>query len=73
MTPDERQQHLNEIGSKIRLSELPDDVVLEHVVIEILHGIGEHGIYVNSGELAAMLTAALVKLGGYHRSGSCAW
>jgi hypothetical protein len=73
MSPEEARSHLDRIGAAIRLSELPDDVVVTQVVIDVLAGLFRNGIEVDSGQMGEILSTALVKLGGFHRAGSCQW
>lgn len=71
MSPEEAQRQLELIGRNIRTSEAPDSEVMQAVIMEIIHGIGLHGLKLNSQQLAEMIAKALVDMGGYHRIGSC--
>jgi hypothetical protein len=73
MSREEALGHLNEIGAAIRLSELPDEVVVVQVVVDILAGLYRNGIEVDSGQMGEILSTALVQLGGFHRAGMCKW
>lgn len=73
MDDKERQQRLNIIGESVRLSELPDSVLVKHAVIHILSGLYQANISVDSAQLGEMLAVAFVDLGGFHRAASCAW
>jgi hypothetical protein len=71
MSPEEALEQLQNIGALIRLSELPDEVVMVQVVVDILAGLFRNGIEVDYGQLGEILSTALVSLGGFHRIGSC--
>ncbi len=73
MTPEEQKAKLDEIGQAIRLNELPDDEVVMHVVIDMLHGVAQNDLQLTLAELGEMVSHALVKLGGFHRVGTCTW
>lgn len=73
MTPEEAKIYLQEVGAIIRLSELPDEIVFQQVVVDLMHGIAVNKLDLNSGQLAEMLSNALVQLGGFHRQASCGW
>lgn len=69
----ERNQRLGIIGEAIRLSDLPDEDLMKFVVVDMLKGISDAKLNVNSVELAEMISLACVGLGGYHRHSGCKW
>ncbi len=71
MSPDEAKAQLEGIGALIRLSELPDEIVVAHVTTDILLGLYRNGFEVTNDQLGEILALALVTMGGFHRVGSC--
>lgn len=68
---DENLAFLHELGSHIRLSELPDEIVVTQTIVDIIYGLSQLGHELTVGEIAEVLAIALVRLGGFHRLGEC--